>query len=321
MLPLAALLSTLMIGVSGVAIDTAIAYGHERDNHNLADAAALAGTTYLLRHATDSGASRQAGATAAVGAVQSNSGADAAAASVGVAPVTITGAAAGSWDQGAAWGITVTVKSTHDTFLMRVAGARFVSTAASATAVYGYPSVVGNVLPVTLNNDAPGLGRGDGTAACMTVAGGGGGCSTNAGTIKPPECAPAYTDACFAAVMAGGMRGALALQSPVPSGSITAFSPAVQAAMNARISARSLETYATFTAGSPRVATVVVINGDIGGSSVTPIAFQQVFLDRIDGASLYVHFVRSAVDNAPGTPLDTAPPAGLDSTLAVKLIG
>jgi hypothetical protein len=323
-LAVVALLSTALLGVVGLAVDGALSYGHERDDHNLADAASLAGASYLSKNVSQLPSLRQAGATSAATTVLArNPSADAAI--VTLVPVDINGnaTAGGSWASDA-FGVAATVQTTHNTFFMRAVGQPTVSVTQKATAIFGYPSSIYGVVPIDINLDASLVGVG--ATICMAVAGGSGapGCSVNAGTFQPPECAGSIDpDGCFAKAVANGLTAPVTLNRPLNAGSVSTISPATAAAIQARIAARPLETATTFTIGSPRVVAVIVLNGGIGGATVTPIAFQMVFLKSVQAApqsTLTVTLVRAATIAAPGQPLLATPPSGVDSAITLKLI-
>lgn len=322
-LPLLALAAVAVVGASGVAVDGALAYGHTRDDQNLADGAALAATTYLSRHTTDTPSSRAAGAQAAATAVLNRNGTTATLSSL--TPVDINGnpTSGKSWAQGTAWGTAAVIQSAHQTSLIRAVGAKSVSTGRSATAVYGYPSSVIGVIPVDINLDA--TTGGVGTTVCMSVAGGGGGggCSVNAGTFTPPGCGSS-DDACFAAAVRNGIGSPITLNTTYAAGSISSISAATAAAIQSRINADPSATATTYAAGSPRVVVLAVLNGDIGNPTVKPIAFETVFLQSVQPTptnTLTVTLIRAPVTAGPGQSLGTSPPSGVDSTLNVKLIG
>jgi Flp pilus assembly protein TadG len=319
-----ALLSTAFLGVVGLAVDGALSYGHERDAHNLADAASLAAASYLSKNVSQSPSQRQAGATSAATTVLArNSSANAA--NLTLVPVDISGnpTPAGSWGSDA-FGVTATVRTSHGTFFMRVVGQATTTTSQNATAIYGYPSSIYGVVPIDINLDASQSPVG--TTMCMAVAGGSGapGCSVNAGTFQPPECAGSLDpDGCFATAVANGLTAPVSLNRPLNAGSVTAISAAAAAAIQARIAARPNETASNFTVGSPRVVAVIVLNGGIGGATVTPIAFQMVFLQSVQAApqsTLTVTLVRAATVAAPGQPLQATAPSGVDSAITLKLI-
>jgi Flp pilus assembly protein TadG len=319
-----ALLSTAFLGAVGLTVDIAISYGHERDDHNLADAASLAAASYLSKNVSQSPSQRQAGAASAASAVLARNS-SAAAASTTLVPVDINGnpTTGGSWGS-AAFGVAATVQTTHNTFFMRVVGHNTVRVNQNATAIFGYPSSIYGVVPIDINLDASTAGTG--ATICMAVAGGSGGagCSVNAGTFQPPECAGSSNpDACFAAAMANGLTAPVTLNKTLNAGSVNSISPATAAAIQARIAARPNETPSNFTVGSPRVVGVIVLSGSIGDPTVTPIAFQIVFLQSVQAApasTLTVTLVRAATSAAPGQPLLGAPPSGVDSAITLKLI-
>jgi len=366
-MPLFALLAVVVVGVVGLAVDAAGAYGHERDDHNLADAAALAAATYLSKNTSQSASPRQTGATNAAKTVLAQNGAAGAAANLTLVPVDITGnpTPGGSWANGTAWGVKATITSTHGTFLIRAVGLGSTGATETATAVYGYPSTVGGVAPFALNIDA--AQHPVGTTICMAVAAGGSNSDcpslsspppgalkhvtsisigNNSGTVTPEECESpqdtsstdsedpstdgVYTnswpsanalDSCFVNAAANGMVVPVTLGNSMTAGSISSFSANVQNAFNSRVNQRPNEAWDDAKlVGSPRVLTVIVLNGDIGNSTVTPYAFQQVFLQWAATNTLTMTLIDVPVAAVPGQGLSTTCPSGLVCSTAIKLI-
>jgi len=352
-LPLVALMALVVVGGIGLAVDAGAAYGHERDDHNLADAAALAATTYLSKNTTQIGAQRQTGATNAATTVLARNGAAGVAANLTLVPVDINGnpTSGNSWANGTAWGVKATIASTHNTFLIRAVGLGSTGATETATAVYGYPSTIGGVVPFAINLDAS--QHPIGYTLCLSVASGGGsGCpspgslkdvssvdtSNNSGTVFPEECELSESssegesdppdnpmtgttfDTCFQGSVANGLRDPVTLGATQTAGSISSFTSGQQQAINNRINSAN-DAWDKFNGNSPRVVTVIVLNGDIGNPTVSPYAFQQVYLQAVSSNTFTVTLIQYPVPTVPGQPLSTTPPGGLSTgSLAVKLI-
>jgi hypothetical protein len=217
MIPLVALMSVAVIGMVGLGLDAAGAYGHERDDHNAADAAALLGAKTLLAFPSWSTnwETRKDETVKAVQDVASRNGVtinpdD-------VAPVDYKGNTVG-WDT--AYGVRVTAHTEHKTHLLGAVGLPSVKVTVNATAATFFPSTVGGI-PLTLNNVDPHLNgdlnwysnhdkeppegpgppskaTGTGAYACFMITGGlrdpNGNrvnpptCERNFGTFMPTEC-------------------------------------------------------------------------------------------------------------------------------------
>ncbi|MDQ6794646.1 MAG: hypothetical protein M3067_07505 [Chloroflexota bacterium] len=82
-------------------------------------------------------------------------------------------------------------------------------------------------------------------------------------------------------------------------GSISGFDSTVLAALHARIDSAPTETWTNHAPDSRRVVTLLVINGDIGNSTVIPTGFALVFLDKVQGGNgssgLWIHFLSGSI--------------------------
>jgi hypothetical protein len=341
-----ALIGLAAVGASGLALDGAAAYGHEREHHNAADAAALSATRYLAANRFD--VNRGVGATAKAQDVARFNGLQIAEGDV--TPVTNDGKEAISW--AAAQGVKVRARADHRTFLLRAFGIGTVSVTTTATAAYVYPTSV-TAFPMTLNLVEPHLGGQPPYRACFMIAGGISGpppdrvnplgCERNFGTLKP-KCDPPITeDACLANAFANGVP--VDRDAWYDAGDVWSLTTATRNAIQARIDASpwSYPDDPHCYAGNPRCVIALVTTGAFGNPQVQVHGFQPVFLAYVgkappwltnpqppdtpgsiwrDAVSLYF-MTDFALDGSGESPGTTTPPTGdppYDGAVYIKLI-
>jgi hypothetical protein len=316
MIPFVALMSLVIIGMVGLGLDASAAYGHERDDHNAADAAALRGTQYLWSHPSSDfdALSRRTGTVAAVQDVGTRNGVSIK--STDVTPVDGKGTPVNDWSL--AFGVKVTAHTDHKTFLLKAVGLSSVSVTASATAVTQFPALYGGV-PLTLNNVQPHLEGGnswwtqsvsqppmrDGFT-CFMITGGMKDpntsrinpptCERNFGTLMPPECAPLTGQArrdCVIQAFLNGSKAPIEWPNKVYDASdIDALTELTRDAIKCRLGSPAplvtppcpangmaqVSDPSKFVAGNPRVVNVIVTTGEFGNPKITTQVPQQMLL-------------------------------------------
>jgi len=335
MLPLVALMFLLVVAFAGLAVDGAIAYGYQRQHHNVADAAAIAGARSLSQtYAQSTDAGRRGPAIAAMTAVaqQNKITLDVNA----VFPTDFFGNRI--TDYGLAQGVEVTVSQAYPTVLMRALGQTTVKVTVTAKAVYGYPTGVANVLPIQIAADASHLGQ-VGETDCMAppTGGGLGVCSTNFTPFQPPnppctqtKTAPDY-DPCFARVITAGLPAGNSIKlgqsypsrlSPTGWGDTMSTGRKPYDYLLDRYNQAPLETWDNHATDSPRVFFVMIGNSSSGGPTIDVSNFQCVFLgknsirsyttswpDAPQGGSFTVTYLDACITVAvPGDVLQKDPP-------------
>lgn len=335
-LPLLAIMLVAVFGVVGLAVDAGLGFAHEREHHNAADAAALAGAWSLSQTWNLSGSQRQASATQAATAVAAQNNFPAS--SLAIQPVDFSGAPS-TWQ--AAQGVQVTVRRSYGTALVGVLGLGRTTVADRATAVYGYPTAVSNIVPIQIANDAGNVGK-PGATDCMQIPGGGGapGCDTNFTPFEPvPPCPanpqdPRY-DPCFVATLQGGLPST----SPItlisgnrPCQTMADLGPGCYPSrgwdtdvggrltyqwLADRIARAPAETAARHAPDSPRVF-FATVGAATSGNPVIPVSsFQCLFLDAVTPASMTVTYLDAcATTPSPGPGgISKDPPTGIGGSV------
>jgi hypothetical protein len=337
--PLMALIAIVIVGFVGLATDSAIAYGHQRGDHNVADAGALAGARDLsLTWNAISGTTRKNSTVTAIQSVVTQNGFPTNSASLDVQPTLFDGTLLA--DNPANWllaqGVQVKVSGTFDTAFFRALGVNQATAAATAKAIYGYPTGVFNVVPIQIASDAPQVGV-TGVTDCMSPANEPGTCSTNFTPFQPTPMCPTATldpnyDPCFAQVVASGLTAAITLKQKYPSrlwnGSLKIVPPrAAWQLLDDRYKAAPTETWDKHATNSPRVFFATVGTSDSGNGTIEVDVFQCVFLGNAEPTSgnFTVTYLDSCVTTAPpGTGLSKDPPGtgsgNLRSAVVIKLI-
>jgi hypothetical protein len=284
---------TVIVGFVGLTVDGPMGYGYQRQHHNVADAAAMAGARSLSKtyaEATDPG--RRGPAIAAMTAVAAHNGValDANA----VYPTDFMGNRVS--DFALAQGVEVTITNAYPTVFMRALGQPTVTVTTVATAIYGYPTGVSNVLPIQIASDAPHLGK-VGETDCMAPPSGGGvgGCSTNFTPFQPPKppCTQVRIDAdydpCFARAVKSGLPagtqiklGASYLSRLSPTGWGDNLSTGLKPYdyLLQRYNQAPAETWDNHAPDSPRVFFATTGSSQSGDPVVNVSNFQCVFLGK-----------------------------------------
>lgn len=297
----------VLIGFIGLVIDGGFAYVHRRQMQNAADAGSHDGTAVLAAHYSDVCAWESAARTAAVDAALANGVVKASSVTVGL--VDVYGNPTPVCDSARTMGVSVAVGQPYDTYFAGVLGISSISAAADAVTSYGFVNALTGALPVVLNLDSVPTNVNDGREhpAVLSPAGGGGPGPVNFGNIDPTRygqtLADSFANGLTIPIVAG--KGCVpptpVPPAPVPctAGSINGFDQDVLRALQDRIDSAPTETWNDHAPDSRRVVTLLVINGDIGNSTVIPSGFALVFLDRVTGgdgtSGLWIHFISGSI--------------------------
>ncbi len=184
-------------------------------------------------------------------------------------------------------GVEVQLSIPQSATFLRLAGIDKYDIFARATAMFGSALSV-PALPLGINDDAftPGTNcvpPGSCTPAGFQPANGSGNYGNyNFASIVPPGCV-AGNLACYTNAMQNGTSPPIGIGTSYPTNSFdqAAVSASNANALRTRINARPAETCTNFTMPSPRVVFLPVINGNVGGASVTFIRFRAIFITTI----------------------------------------
>jgi Flp pilus assembly protein TadG len=298
------LIMTTLIGFLGLVMDGGHAFHARRQMQNAADAGALAGTYVLLqnRFAANYPASFQTAAVKAAQAAAEANGApdpdgtrnDGINTAITITPTDVYGTPTPmGWSDPKVRGVKVTVTNSYDTLFIRVVGITKYDVNTTATGDWGYTSNILGMLPMAVNKDSVPANYVDGQEykANLSPAGGGAG-NVNYGTFT-------VTGQTLADAWLNGLKTLIQLNKPYPANDIQTITQVTCDALTARINAvgHTSETWGSFSVDSPRVAVLAVLNGDVGGSTVTPIGFVTVFIDAVSCSQqmVTVHFIRAPI--------------------------
>jgi hypothetical protein len=334
---------TVVIGFAGLAVDSSMSYGHQRDQHNGADAAALAAVTSLSKTwALTNALTRH---DAALKAAQ-----DVAVVNGFVAgdiaqfdPTDFNGNVIVSWIL--AQGVHVRISRGYQTTLLRTIGTKQLTVVADATAIYGYPFGVNNVVPIQIASDAI-LGP-PGTQFCVSP----GGCPTNMTVFQPPNppCTQVPSDPNFDPCFLNVVQNGLATTQSIKIGPATMTATCLLSdpgcylsrswsantsvppylapwqALHNRMDLAPSETYATRASGSPRVFFATIGPPDTGGAHIPVSGFQCVWLKDATATSLQLVVADNCITTvSAGEAISKDPPGnGNDnrSAVVIRLIG
>jgi Flp pilus assembly protein TadG len=323
-----ALLIIPLVGTTGLVVDSGMAFVHRRQVQNAADIATLDGTLVLARHYDSMTPYCNQAQDAAVQAAVRNGvsnpyqiPAGETTPNVWVRLVDFNGQTV-ACGAPTLRGVAVQVRQDYPTAFMRAVGIGSVRILTPASSHYGFVGQMFGALPIVVNIDALPANPNDGQEhlAVLSPAGGGAG-PVNFGGIDPT----AYGQTRFDAFDKGLRINVVSGQGCVPTGSSSAVpctATSVQtidaAEVNGvqdRINSAPAETWNHHAEGSRRVATLLVINGDIGNPTVIPVGIALVFLDAIDGGAsqtLTLHFIAGVIrpDGARIDPSITNPTPG-----------
>ncbi|MDE3096266.1 MAG: Tad domain-containing protein [Chloroflexota bacterium] len=274
-LVLLALLTTVMVGAAGLAIDGGRLYVNRTNAQRTTDAAALAGAQTVL-HNQEKGIADAKAYAAANGDPN--------------AKVTVLSIVR------AHDAVQVTSTWTSKAGFLRLLGITSGTVSASSTAQVGPAGGAVGIIPWAVNDDAFTASGGYGSYVGLQPAQSGGGSGAfNFVSITPPG-GQSYADA-----IKNGVTSPILIGTKYPTNTFdgSAISPATADALNARIAAAPSETYASFAVGSPRVLFVPVIGGDIPNAPdpVVPTAFRAFFIERVDvpNNAIWGRFVQATI--------------------------
>jgi len=298
------LIMTTLLGFLGLVMDGGQAFHARRQMQNAADAGALAGSYVLLQNRFASnypGAFQTAAVKAAQAAAEANGAPDPDGTkndgintALTITPTDVYGnPTATGWSDPLVRGMKVVVASSYETLFIRVVGITKYDVKTTATGAWGYTSNILGMLPMAVNKDSVPTSYVDGQEykANLSPAGGGAG-NVNYATFT-------VTGQTLADAWLNGLKTLIKLNVPYRANDITTITQVTCDALNARINAvgHTSETWRSFSVDSPRVAVMAVLNGDVGGSMVTPIGFVTVFIDAVSCSQQMVtlHFVRAPI--------------------------
>ncbi len=295
---LMALAMVVLIGMVGLVVDGSFAYIHRRQMQNAADAGAHDGTAVLARNYKSVCAFEAAARKAAVDGALANGVVKKESVTVGM--VDINGNPTTPCNPTTTMGVSVGVGQPYTTYFAGVLGITQMAAGADATAHYGFINALIGALPIVLNLDSVPANVNDGKehdAKLGTSGGGPPGYDVNFGSIDPMAYGQTLADS-----LANGLTikvtsglGCGTPAKPCTAGSITAFDRLAISALQNRIDSAPLETWNNHAQGSRRVATMLVLNGDIGGKTVIPTGFALVFIDKVLRNGLEVHFISGSI--------------------------
>jgi hypothetical protein len=296
------LMLTALIGFLGLVMDGGQAFHSRRKMQNAADAAALAGAYVLLQNrfaANYPAAFKTAAIKEAQRAAEANGApdpdgvpGDGINSALTITPTDVYGNPTSSgWSDPLVRGMKVAVAARYDTLFIRVVGIANFDVKTNATAAWGYTKNILGMLPMAVNKDSVPVNYVDGQEykANLSPAGGGAG-NVNYGTLT-------VTGQTLYEAWRDGLKTMIELNKPYPANDVQTITQVTCDALNARINAVGFtsESWNSFATGSPRVAFMAVLNGDVGGATITPIGFVSVFIDAVNCPQQMVtlHFVRA----------------------------
>ena len=330
-LPLVALAMLTLIGFAGLTLDAGRAYSERRSMEAAAEAAAHA-AAYTMQTSWDgSGFGTLTDATVRAAAEQyaAANGWDRSRGQLFMTYLqgdyTTTNSTLSTSDRG----VLVQLSMPQDPSFTRVLGINTYDVFARAAAMFG-SAYSGSALPIAINDDAF-SGDGFNKQVGLQPANGPGLVGNyNFASIVPPGCSAGDLTCYTRAMQFGSSRPIVVPNSyPVNSFDMAALGKPSADALQARIDARPDETCTKadgspgFTLPSPRVVLLPVINGNVGGSSVTLIRFRSFFISSIDRAhtpsgGFYGCFVRATVPAGSFDP--NAVGTGYGGTTTMKLV-
>ncbi len=330
-LDLLALAMVGLIGFVGLTIDAGRAYSQRRSLEAAAEAAAHAAVYSMQRSWDGSGFGGLTDAQVRDAAQQYasangwNSSQGAFYMTYVYADYTTTSASLSS----SARGVLVQLSMPQEPSFSRAVGINTYDIFARASAMFG-SSYSGFALPIVINDDAFGSDGFYKQVGLQPANGPGNIGQYNFASIVPPGCT-AGDLACYTNAMRYGSSKPIVVPNSYSANTfdMSALSKTSADALQARIDSRPNETCTKsdgspgFMLPSPRVVLLPVINGNVGGGSVTLIRFRSFFISSIDRAhdpsgGFYGCFVKATVSGGSFDP--NAVGTGYGGTTTMKLV-
>lgn len=278
---LVALTLTVLFGGAGIAVDGGMGYLQRRTMQIAADAASTAGTFEMQKNWNGSsfGSVTQTQIETVAKDYANKNGWNPSVGQISFLYMQRDGTTSASFNTNTR-GVSATLSAPFSAIMGRAIGIQSYVAGAGSAAIFGSARQSFDALPIALNDDAF---NGYNNQSGLQPAQGAGNYGTfNFASIVPPGCT-AGDLTCYTNAMKKGTNPPITIPGVYAANSFDmgALSAASAAALQDRIDSAPTETCTSFATGSRRVVIVPVVDGSIGGSTVSLIRFRAFFISVI----------------------------------------